>query len=53
MKRVKTYLRSIMNDDRLGALATLAINREISSPINMEDIMDDFAKLTNRRIALI
>ena len=26
MKRVKTYLRSVMDDDRLGDLATLSIN---------------------------
>ena len=42
-----------MDDDRLGDLGTLSINRERSSRINMEDIVDDFAKLGNRRIALI
>ena len=52
-KHVKTYIRSVMDDDRLGDLATLSINREKSSRINMEDIVDDFAKLGNRRIALI
>ena len=52
MKRVKTYSRSV-GDDRLGDLGTLSINRERSSRINMEDIVDDFAKLGNRRIALI
>ena len=53
MKRVKTYSRSVMDDDRLEDLETLSINRERSSRINMEDIEDDFAKLGNRRIALI
>ena len=53
MKRVKTYLRSVMDVDRLGDIATLSINRERPSRINMEDIVDEFAKLANRRIALI
>ena len=42
-----------MDDDRLGDLATLSINREKSSRINMENIVDDFTKLGNRKIALI
>ena len=53
MKHVKTYLRSVINDYRLGDLATLSINREKSYGINMEDIVDYFAKLANRRIALL
>ena len=53
MKRVKIYLRIVMDDDRLGTLATLSMNRERSSRLNAEDIVDDFAKLANRIIALI
>ena len=52
MKRVKTYSRSVMDDDRLRDLGTLSINRERWSRINAEDIVDDFTKLANRRIAL-
>ena len=52
LKRTKTYLRSAMNDEHLGDLATLSINRERTSSINLEEIVDSFASLSDRRIVL-
>ena len=49
LKRTKTYLRSIMNHERLG---DLGINRQRTSIIDLEDIADAFASLSERRIAL-
>ena len=53
LKRTKTYTRSVMNDERLGDLGTLSINRERTSNINFEDIVDAFASLSDRRMGLI
>ena len=52
LKRTKTYLRSVMNHERLGDLGTLSINRERTSNIDLEDIVDAFASLSERRIVL-
>ena len=52
MKRVKTYLRSTMGDDRLGDLATLSINRERTAKLEMDEIVDIFDRSGNRRIRL-
>ena len=40
-------------DERLGDLGTLSINRERTSNINFEDIVDAFASLSDRRMGLI
>ena len=53
LKRTKTYTRSVMNDERLGDLGTLSINRERTSNFNFEDIVDAFASLSDRRMGLI
>ena len=42
MKRVKTYLRSTMGDDRLGDLSTLSINRERTAKLEMDEIVNNF-----------
>ena len=52
MKRVKTYLRSTMGDDRLGDLVTLSINRERTAKLEMDEIVDIFDRSGNRRIRL-
>ena len=53
LNRTKTYTRSVMNDERLGDLGTLSINRERPSYINFKDIVDAFASLSDRRMGLI
>lgn len=49
MKRVKTYLRNRMGQDRLNGLADLSIHREIGT--STEKVIDVFAE-KNRKIAL-
>ena len=49
LKRIKTYLRSTMGDERLSNLAVLSIERDLFSEIQMSDVLDNFG---NRRILL-
>ena len=51
LKRTKTYLRSTMNETRLSNMAILSIERDISSKLDLELVVDNFAK-ENRRICL-
>ena len=51
LKRIKTYLRSTMGDERLSSLSVLSIERDLSSDIQMSDVLDNFAN-SNRRILL-
>ena len=53
LKRIKTYLRSTMQEERLVNLAVLSVEREISQTLNLEDVIDKFcAHDKNRRIIL-
>ena len=55
LKRVKTYLRSSMAEQRLNSLCLLGIERELSAKV-MEDVtpvVDHFAKMKNRRGNLV
>lgn len=53
MRRVKTYLRSRMANDRLSNLAVLAVERSIVKSLDMKDVVDKFdAAHGNRRINL-
>ena len=53
LKRIKTYLRSTMTNERLSDLAVLSIERDISSNLVLDDVVDKFAALDkNRRIVL-
>ena len=53
LKRIKTYLRSTMQEERLVNLAVLSVEREISQTLNLEDVIDRFcAHDKNRRIML-
>ena len=47
---VKTFLRSTMADERLGPLILLSLNKDIS--LDIEEIVDDFAKANNRPLQL-
>ncbi|XP_058777057.1 uncharacterized protein LOC131651407 [Vicia villosa] len=49
MKIIKTKLRNKMDDEFLGDSMTVYIEREISSSINSESIIDDFKSLGTRR----
>ena len=54
LKRIKTYLRSTMTEQRLIDLAVLSIERELSKKISLEQVVNEFAsKDKNRRILLV
>ena len=54
LKRIKTYLRSTMQEERLVNLALLSVEQEISQTVNLEDVIDKFCTADkNRRISLI
>ena len=53
LKRIKTYLRSTMTEQRLVDLAVLSIERDLSGLLSLDEIIDTFAgEDKNRRIAL-
>lgn len=49
MRRLKTWLRSTMNQERFNALALMHINNDLQ--INNEDIVNDFARNKKTRMA--
>ena len=49
LKLVKTYLRSIMQDDRLSGLAVLSIENAEARKLDVSKIIDDFASQKARR----
>ena len=53
LKRIKTYLRSSMQEERLVDLAVLSVERGISQTLSLEDVVDNFYDQDkNRRILL-
>ena len=57
LKRVKTFLRSLMTDERLSELATLTIEKELTyacsrDPQFKDKVIDMFAAMKNRRMEL-
>ena len=53
LKRIKTYLRSTMSEQRLNDLAILSIERELSSSISLDKMITKFHSSDhNRRIVL-
>ena len=54
LKRIKTYLRSTMHEERLVNLAVPSVEQEISRTLSLEDVVDKFyAHDKNRRILLL
>jgi hypothetical protein len=52
LKRLKTYLRSTMGQERLSALAILNIEVEELKKIDLELIINQFASASNRNLTL-
>ena len=52
LKRTKSYLRSTMTEQRLRDLAILSIERDISSTINFQQVVDNFST-KERKIVLL
>ena len=50
LKRVKTYLRSTMTENRLSNLACISINRELVSHISIRELQQPFLNEKRRRI---
>jgi len=50
LKRIKTYLRSTMNQSRLNGLAMRNINKDIK--ITPEEILDKFSTKHSRNVQL-
>lgn len=51
LKLLKSYMRSSMLQDRLNVLAMIAIENDILKNVEYEDLVDDFASKSIRRIA--
>ena len=51
LKRVKTYLRSTMTEERLANLAVLSIERDITNAFNLDEVVSEFSQ-SCRRIVL-
>ncbi|KAL4092433.1 hypothetical protein QTP88_026934 [Uroleucon formosanum] len=49
LRRLKTYLRSVMNNDRLNTLTVLNIESELTSSINYDNIIKEFAESQSRK----
>ena len=52
LKRIKTYLRSTMHQDRLCHLAILSIERILSGSLDLEKVIDKFDEQHPQRILL-
>ena len=54
LKRTKTYLHSTMSQTRLNSLSILSIEKDISTQISLEHVVNKFAiKHNNRKICLL
>ena len=51
LKQIKSVQRSVMKQDRLNGLATLAIEYDLAKSLNYDDIINDFAAAKARKVA--
>ena len=51
VRRLKTYTRSTMSQDRLNGLASLNIHKEI--PVDIDKVLNIFARKHKRRLEMI
>ena len=52
LRLLKTYLRNSMTQERISDLAVIYINSDIADNLNVNDIIDKFASVKNRRMQL-
>lgn len=55
LKRIKSFLRNTMTNERLSCLSTLAIEKQllgvmVKDPIFVEDVINEFAEKKERRL---
>ena len=53
MKRIKSWLRASMGNERLSDLAVINVIMEITENVKPDDVIDEFAARGNRRLALV
>lgn len=51
LRRIKSYTRNTMGQDRLSSLAICSIERDIAIGIDKSDIIDKFGKMYKRENA--
>ncbi|CAL1681978.1 unnamed protein product [Lasius platythorax] len=49
LKRIKTALRNLLGEERLGALAVLNFNNDLVTSLSFENVIQDFAALKSRK----
>ena len=52
LKLIKTKLRNRTSGERLSDLVVISINKNVAQKLNIESIIDEFAK-TKRRLSFI
>jgi len=50
MRRVRNYLRTTMSESRFSALSSLYIERDLSSNVDVHDVVAQYAAKGNRRL---
>ena len=50
LRRIKTYLRATMTQQRLNATAVLNVNRDIADCLNLQEVADEFIRRSPLRI---
>ena len=53
LNRVKTYTRSTMLNERLSSISVLSIEKDRIKNIDLNNVVDTFAKNHNRRVLLL
>ena len=52
LRRVKTFLRTTMNQDRLNHLMVLHILKQITDDLNLKDVANDLVSASEHRLSL-
>lgn len=52
LRRLKTYLRSTMTEDRLNGLAILHVHRDIAYRMSPKEVLEIFGRRHKRKISL-
>ena len=50
MRRVKSYLRSTMKQERLNHLMLLHVHKELTDTLNLADVVNDFVSSSENRL---
>lgn len=52
LKLLKSYMRTIMTQERLNDLATIALEGDMLEKINYEDMIEDFISKNTKRMMM-